>query len=42
MFAPKIASSGSQRRNAAAASLDCVRSASERRLEPNAPPRFAF
>ena len=42
MFAPNIASPGSQRRNDAAARRDCVSSASVRRLEPKAPPRFAF
>jgi hypothetical protein len=42
MFAPKNASSGSQRRNAPAVSRACATSASLRRLFPNGPPRFAF
>jgi pimeloyl-ACP methyl ester carboxylesterase len=37
MFAPKNASPGSQRRNAAAVNRDCATSASLRRLFPNAP-----
>src|SRR5919198_5996891 len=42
MFAPKIVSSGEQRRNSAATRRDCVTSASVRRLVSYGPLTFAF